>query len=95
MTANVGLLIFLYLIRKQCSRSQNRLTVRKKSKTKIHMMVYPNQLVPRVHHRQCLFVLFFETVSLCSSTVLAVLELALQTRMASNSETGLPLLPQC
>ena len=40
-----------------------------------------------------LFVLFFETGILCIA--LAVLELTLQTRLASNSEICLPLPPKC
>jgi hypothetical protein len=36
---------------------------------------------------------FFETGSLCIA--LAVLELTLQTRLASNSEIRLPLPPEC
>jgi hypothetical protein len=39
------------------------------------------------------FVLFFETGFLC--VALAVLELTLETRLASNSETRLPLSPKC
>ena len=39
------------------------------------------------------FVLFFETGFLCIA--LAVLELTLQTRLASNSEICLPLPPEC
>jgi hypothetical protein len=42
----------------------------------------------------CLFVcLFFETGFFC--VALAVLELTLQTRLASNSEILLPLPPKC
>jgi hypothetical protein len=45
----------------------------------------------------CLFVcflfLFFETGFLC--VALAVLELTLWSRLASNSEICLPLLPEC
>jgi hypothetical protein len=37
--------------------------------------------------------LFFETVFLC--VALAVLELTLSNRLASNSEIRLPLLPEC
>lgn len=37
------------------------------------------------------FILIFETGSLC--TALAILELALQTRLSSNSETCLPQPP--
>jgi hypothetical protein len=39
------------------------------------------------------FVLFFETRFLCIS--LAILELTLYTRLASNSEIRLPLPPKC
>jgi hypothetical protein len=41
----------------------------------------------------CLFYCFFETGFLC--VVLAVLELTLETRLASNSEIRLPLPPKC
>jgi hypothetical protein len=45
---------------------------------------------PSWHFFVCLF---FETGFLC--VVLAVLELALQTRLALNSEIRLPLPPKC
>jgi hypothetical protein len=76
--------------------SKNKNKTKKKGKRKSPIVIKQCRLSKGeccVHSRSIMFFWFFKTGFLC--VALAVLELTLQIRLASNSEIRLPLPPKC